>query len=832
MIPFNSLFAEAVSRSVFEWGRIQTNSDWAAPIAVAVGLMLFVRYMYVKDSVELSPVWGWILGALRSFAILALLVFYLQPHWRIEKETIRPSRVVALVDTSMSMGITDRDLAPSQLSGSADAKSNEAARNRVGQLIDAFEKTDLLNKLRAVHEVTVVPFSDRAYLDRAVVLPKLLAEKNPVASPKPKDSASPESTGEKSIDWTSVLELRGSETRLGQALIEALQSQRGSPLAGVIAFTDGAQNAGASPDLAVSYAQDSKTPIFAVGLGSDAEPAHVRVSDFSAPARAYPGDPFSVVGYLQARRLQGKTATVQLLSRSARDEGKEGTGAVLQSREVTLPKDGEALAVKFEITPQELGRSTFSFRVLPPKEDLRGEDHFREADVDIVDRKNHVLLFAGGPNRDYQYLRTMLYRDKTTKLEVLLQTAAHGASQEGKMLDSFPKTREELFDYDCIVAFDPDWKALSPEQASLIENWVSEQGGGLIVIAGAINSGRAAGDWTQDPRMSSIRNLYPVEFPRRFSSSDSSAQISDEPWPLEFTREGEEADFLAIGERDDAKNAWNRFAGVYSYCPLRGAKPGAVVYSRFSDPKAATIGQAPVFFAGQFYGSGRTFFIGSAEMWRLRTLDEAYFTQFYTKLIRHVSQGRLLRDSSRGVLLTNQDRYMIGNSIEARAQLTDARREPLRAAEIDLRVAGPNGAAQNVKLAADSNRPGSFVGQFPATLEGAYRLELPIPESDGERLVRRVQVRMPELESEHPQRNDALLRAVAKNSGGKYYVGIPAVFDRDEPLASAIKDRTAVVIQAEPPNPRNEEPLMRTLLIVIFAALCLEWTLRRLLKLA
>ena len=76
-----------------------------------------------------------------------------------------------------------------------------------------------------------------------------------------------------------------------------------------------------------------------------------------------------------------------------------------------------------------------------------------------------------------------------------------------------------MFDYDCVVAFDPDWQALSASQVELLENWVAEQGGGLIVVAGPVNAGKAVGGWTQEAAMKPIRNLYPVEFPRRLSAT-------------------------------------------------------------------------------------------------------------------------------------------------------------------------------------------------------------------------------------------------------------------------------------------------------------------------
>jgi hypothetical protein len=276
------------------------------------------------------------------------------------------------------------------------------------------------------------------------------------------------------------------------------------------------------------------------------------------------------------------------------------------------------------------------------------------------------------------------------------------------------------------------------------------------------------------------------------------------------------------------------FPGVFSYCPVHGPKAGATVYSRFSDPRVAQNGEGPVYMAGQFYGAGSVFYMGSAEMWRLRAVDEAYFTQFYTKLIRHVSQGRLLRGSSRGVLLVGQDRYLLGNMVEVRAQLTNARLEPLDMPSINLQVIQPDGALQSVALRADSSRAGAYLGQFPALHEGTYRLELPVPESENERLSRRIQVRVPDLERENPRRNDAVLGAIAKNTGGKYYVGLASAIapHGTPPLADELRDQTTTIILPVAPDPRQGENWLRFMMIALCGLLCLEWLIRRLLKLA
>ncbi|MBN2579682.1 MAG: VWA domain-containing protein [Pirellulales bacterium] len=873
------LMADGAVRTTFTWERIQSNADWVLPIGVCIAILLFVRWLYRRDAVELHPLLGWLLTLLRTAVFLGLLVLFLQPQWRREREIVQNSQTVLLVDTSLSMELHDTaagpvldapaktnaprerplgEKEPSSTPGTAvPGRSSEAKTpinaSRLGQVAVMLEDSDFLEQLRRTHDVSVFQFNNDLLADCSVTLGKRNSaagednslslrervgvraeDKKATISPHPSPLRAPRSGRGEGINWAKVLSPSGSETRIGQALQQLLTGQRGQKPAGIVLFSDGGQNAGISPDAAVALAQEMKIPIFTVGLGSDKQPVNVYVSDLAMPARAYPGDRYTLTGYLQAQRLGGQSVTVEVLSRpSGGPQSEAGTGTLLDSRQVILGGDGEVLPVVFELMPEETGRRTICFRVRPPPGDQSAADNFREDEIEIVARRNHVLLFAGGPTRDYQFLRSLLSRDHAIKLDVFLQTAQPGASQEGNLLSDFPATREEMFDYDCLVAFDPDWQKLSSEQVTLLESWVAEQGGGLIVIPGPIHTGGSIGGWTQNPALRAIRNLYPVEFPRRLSILESPSTAADDPYPLDFTREGQEADFLWLGDSASAaRRAWADLPGVFSFTPVRGPKPGATVYARLSDPRIGAGPDGPVYFAGQFYGSGSVFYLGSGEMWRLRAVDETYFEQFYTKLIRHVSQGRLLRGSTRGVLLVGQNRYLLGNAVEVRAQLTDARLQPFRAPSVPLQVAGEDGAVQTVPLQSDPSRAGAYRGQFPALHTGTYRLELAVPESNNERLIRRVHVSMPELERERPQRNDALLGRIAQTTGGKYFVGIPAIFDSSMPLAAQLPDLTTTITQTDDADPKLEEPWLRTIMIVLCSLLCLEWLIRRLLKLA
>ena len=142
------------------------------------------------------------------------------------------------------------------------------------------------------------------------------------------------------------------------------------------------------------------------------------------------------------------------------------------------------------------------------------------ARVLVMDRRPRVLLFAGGPTRDYQFLRTLLAREAQERrldLSVYLQTGS--AKLDGvapdlpleRLLTHFPHRHGPEIDakdkfssidsYDLIIALDADWSALSAnlpadpakkignaDQAQLVSNWVAHAAGGIIFVAGPTNT--------------------------------------------------------------------------------------------------------------------------------------------------------------------------------------------------------------------------------------------------------------------------------------------------------------------------------------------------------
>lgn len=650
------------------------------------------------------------------------------------------------------------------------------------------------------------------------------------------DTGDEEKPDPQSIDWDDAVAPRGGETRIGDNLQAIIDRERGSSLAGIVVVTDGGQNAGQDVATSLVAAQDALLPIIPIGMGSDRRAMNLRVVDLEAPERVYPGDKFTLTGYVQAINYPRNSVSVELVSslEGSTTETKE------DERIVDVGNAGEVIPVLFELEPEEQGVREFKLRIKPVTGEVDPRDNEKTAKVEIIDRKTKVLLVAGGPTREFIFLRNQLFRDEETSVDVLLQSARPGISQDAdEVLTTFPTTEDELFEYDSIVAFDPDWDSLDDNQVSLLERWVAEKAGGLIVVAGPVFTPQWSSRRRGDYRVDTIKSLYPVAFFYQGSATLSLGRFgSEEAWPLTFTRDGEEADFLWLGDNSaDSLAAWSEFEGVYGYYAVKDPKPGARVYARFADPDTAIDGELPIYMAGHFYGSGRVFYMASGEMWRVRAVDDTYFEQFYTRLIRWASAGRLLRNSSRGVLLVDKDRCVLGEQIIVRAILQDAQFQPLVQANVGAVLISPSGKRTPLALAQvkDAAREGMYSEQFTAEEEGDYRVELQNPSAGDELLVQEVRVRIPALETERPQRNDALLKEIADKSGGQYFVGFETALAMTEgrsAVASLLRPQDQVTVLPGTPDRQFDRQLMTWLLGVIAAVLSTEWLIRRLIRLA
>jgi len=876
------LAATSAIRERIESVRLESFAQWwELPLAIGVGcgVLAYVAWLYRRDAAELPRATGLVLATLRLTAFACLAAAWLDIERTRERELVFPSRVAVVVDTSASMSIID----PPAAADAADSAGEEAGASppadggpsppapvsRAGLALellrgDAAGRADgrgLLDRLREVHEVSLWRFD--AETEPLVVLPRKgdTPEESPIDG-APNDGArndtAPPTGADGSSDavdeneaprgdeptdgridtegWVARLAAQGFETRLGEALERVREREPRGTLAGIVVVTDGASNAGVDAVAAAGLLADEGIPIVPVGLGSQVLPPNLRVADVVCPQRIFPGDRFSITGYLQGQGLAGRRVRVELVETPPAEAA---GGRVLDAAECVVGRDGELVAVRFDLPGIESsGRRTLAVRVIPPREDSRPADDRQAAEIEVVDRVTQVLLMAGGPSREYQFTRNVLERDDSFAVDVLLATARRGTSQDARrVLESFPDTPEALAEYDAIVAYDYDWRLLDAQQMARLERWVSRESGGLMLVHGPIFTP----SWVAEPACGPLRAMAPVEMRPQLAASLASESVREEPMPLAFTPDGMEAEFLWVADTSIAsRTLWESFPGVYSCYEGSKVKPGGTVYAR-AGRTGSGLGAdtGPIFIAGHFYGSGTALAVGSGEFWRLRSIDDTAFERLTTQLVRHVAHGRLLRGSRSIRVLVDRDRYAVGAGVTVRVMLPESATITAAERTPQVVVTTPDGGTLRVPVRPDPVRPGEFSGTFVAGAEGNWRIEATLGDGAdaaavGERATRTITAKLPDRELERATLDAALLGQLAGRTGTTpLVIGIrrPAAADAAR-IAEVFPDRSRTEYQSGGSDSGFKERLNAWLLGAAAAALCCEWVVRRLARLA
>ena len=399
-----------------EWDWPYTGNDWALVAGFALCVIL-VLWLYRRDTRTLPPLWRVWLMFLRLAAIAVLAVIALNPQERTERHAFRPSQVALLVDTSMSMQQPEVD---------PWVKRASPPRTRTEAVKELLAKSSLIAELRKKHLVDLYTFdndlSQNQFRFEARLEPKDSAA-GIGSEPPPVPSA--EVPAERIPEWDKILQPRGASTRLGDAVDQLLVELRSKTLSGVVVFSDGAVNAGRDIHPANERARKDGVRLFAAATGSTNPPVNLSVSKIIAPTDVQKGDGYEIEALITAQGMNGRNVIVELLQQPPGST----ESAMIDSHEAPILEDGTPISVRFERRSEEAGEFVYTIQVRPASgesQESRDDDNRLSRNVNVFDRPLKVLLAAGGPMRDYQFVRNVLRRHKAMEIHLYLQTGQVG----------------------------------------------------------------------------------------------------------------------------------------------------------------------------------------------------------------------------------------------------------------------------------------------------------------------------------------------------------------------------------------------------------------------
>ncbi|MFO0969664.1 MAG: vWA domain-containing protein [Gemmataceae bacterium] len=831
---------------------------WIVVVVPTVAIALvYVGFMYVKDARSIHPVWAGFLGLLRCLVYGILAVVFFLPGCQSFETAKTPSKIILAFDVSRSMDSQDRQPDP-------DLRDKGAVPSRKQEVIALLkkplgvkgrEKASALELIADKTPMTIYRFGGRVD-EKAVVHFKNAAElaafnwddwlnpdpaKVPDAKVEFKETMTKDEKENALKKAQEEVAVRRGEldqvlngTNIYGALDRISKLEAGNYVQAFIVFSDGHSNSGSEEALREFYARVEKPSppinVFTVGVGEDRKKVKIEIQDLLVPAELRPEDKFPIRILATGENLQDVETGVRVeLTRIKDKDGRAVTDKIytLPAKTDKFKGGGDFPRVQFEYDELDLRKmagikgtdetatepimGTWKITArMPkhPKEHLKEKEHEQTVEFQVYGKKLRVLVASSGPLRDYQFVRTLFYRESLEKrLEfcVYLQNAAGTDNIDQdvdpeRFLSKFPDrlgapTKDDPFGtfnaFDVVLAFDLDWRALAPSQLKLLKQWVGSEGGGLVFVAGPMNTYQMSlKDGDDALGILSLKTLCPVgvQDNRLLGVLEKGLDIN-RPHIIRFTDEakkGSDFEFLRLDDEkpgttagwdfffygDDGKDALKR--GFHWYYPVESLKPASKVLATFDSPAEAKIksnepgGDKMIdqpYIVTMKYGNGKTVWIGSAETWRMRAAKEIFQDRFWVKLSRYTSSGITQNKRYGRILMATK---ATAGKVYLEAEIKGEDMLPLKKPVAKLEVRridrfGGDARPLAFELKAKDLKRTELAGWYDGTVEladeGEYLIKIPVTGTDA--ITHIVKVKRPNIETDNVRTNFPALFKIA-----------------------------------------------------------------------
>jgi uncharacterized membrane protein len=509
------------------------------------------------------------------------------------------------------------------------------------------------------------------------------------------------------------------------------------------------------------------------------------------------------------------------------------------------------------LKPEEPGISFYQLRVAHAK-DLKNNTNLVEATahnnerIVAVDRgrgPHRILYVSGRPNWEYKFLNRAISEDPEVQLVSLIRIARRepkftfrgrtgessnplfrgfnktneeterydqpvlirlNTKDEVELRSGFPKTAEDLYGYVGIIVDDLEAEFFTADQLMLIQRYVSERGGGFLMLGGA--DSLENGKYARTP----VGEMLPLYLDRVPEMQPAG------PFKYELTREGWLQPWMRLrlteGEERDRLGAIPPFLVLNQ---LREIKPGASVLATVAD----TYGNKYPAVTMQRFGNGRTAVVTIGDLFHAGSENEkaqADLGKTWRQMVRWLiadvpaqCEIRMLPASGSG-----QE-----SSVTLTVKARDKKFEALENASVQIRIDGPevDGKTNRVTIPAEASdkEAGVYRATYVPREPGAYQATAVITDSIG--------VKVAEVEtgwaSEPLARefaslkpNRALLEEIARKTGGE--IVLP---ERLEKFVASLEHKKAPITET------YSYPLWHKSWVFLAALACFisEWGIRR-----
>lgn len=646
------------------------------------------------------------------------------------------------------------------------------------------------------------------------------------------------------------LKFDGRASGINTALNDLAERYRGQPLAGILLFTDG--NATDLPP----QQQPNLPPIYPVMVGREGALRDLSISSVTASQSAFEDAPVTIQAEALASGFSGENIIAQIVDVTGAGSGKTNSIATEASQPVKA--DNEKLYFRFQIKPQKRGLTFYRVHLAPERKEGAPEATLANNDrVVTVDRGGgpyRILYISGRPNWEYKFLKRALQEDEQLEIAAIIRIARRepkftfrgragessnplfrGFGQtdeeterydqpvlirqlpdtmnENDLRGGFPKVAEYLYRFHAIIIDDLEADFFSTDQKALIQRFVTDRGGGLLMLGGP--DSLAQGKYERTP----IGDMLPVYL------SGAPGGKPPENMKLKLTMEGWLQPWARLRATEgEEKVRLDQVPPYLSMNRVGGLKPGATLIAKATDQA----GKEYPALAIQRFGHGRTAALTIADMWHGALGDEERqkdLAKGWRQLARWLTTD-VPEQVKLEIVSTNSSG---ADAVTLRVRAKDRAFQPVDNALVTVAVESiGSGDTNRVQLTAEAapNEAGVFETTFVPRQTGGYRADATVVDAAGQMVGHAnagwaSEPLAEEFRSLQPNR--AFLENLARQTGGELVTP-----EKLSSFVSSLKMKRAP-IQETISTPIWDKPLVFLFALACFVA---EWGLRRMRGLA
>ncbi|MBU6172187.1 MAG: hypothetical protein KGQ60_00190 [Planctomycetes bacterium] len=523
------------------------------------------------------------------------------------------------------------------------------------------------------------------------------------------------------------------------------QANIATPLAGIILFSDGQ----ATDKQLLDRLKGFPIPVYPVSGGEADALKDLFVQNVSARQSDFETAPVTMTATLSHRGYENQNVVVEL---------QDATKKVLESKQISMKKELQPVSVEFRFRPANPGIQGYRVVVKDPKGDANPSEWtpVNNHRFQVVDRGRgpyQILYIAGRPNWEYKFLTRALSEDDELRLTGLIRIAKKepkfsfrdnkvdssnplfsgfddildeekeqynepvfvrlGVTEEGQLKKGFPKDSEELYAYQAIIIDDVEDSFFTREQQSMLRQFVTVRGGGLLALGGQESM---RGEGFRDSVLSQLLPVYSDD--ETVGSSGMTADPDSEPIQsirMQLSRDGWLQPFMRLADSEAGeKKRLEAMPGFQVWNRVKDIKPGAAVLAQTTseeDPQPLLVTQR--------FGRGRTSALLVGDWWRWAMHregnDPSPLYQAWRQLIRW-----LITDVPKSIALKAEP---VDGSYRMQKLIAEVRGTDFQVidnASVAITIFKPDGSTTLANAEASSEIPGRYELMALSDQEGVY----------------------------------------------------------------------------------------------------------------